>query len=165
MFPGWDLSLGDEYAAAIQRQLLADDKFSTAFGPNGIQRWPHYEETGINRTRPCYMIVVQGWRFTRGPGMERGEIDILEVIEYEERNRALLEIEASPAAVFERRNNVIQRAGGLRDGNSRLLPNYSTKLSGWTSPVQPGMPEKRFYAAGFVFTHLYERDIPRRPDV
>lgn len=164
MFTGWSLSLGDEFAAAIRRQLLADDHFAVAFGPNGIQRWAYYEETGINRTRPCYMLVVQGWRFSRGPGHETGEIDILEVVEFEERNRALGDAEPSPAAVFEHRNYVIHRAGGLRDGNGVLLPNHITKLAGWTPPVQPGLNEgKRFYAAGYVFTYEYERAIPRRP--
>lgn len=162
MFPGWPLSLGDEYAAAIRRQLLENDRFATTFGPNGIQRWPYYEETGINRQRrPCYLLIVQSWTFTRGPGMERGEIGILEVVEFERRSTALGNEEPSAAAVFEHRNDVIQRAGGLRDANGVLLPNYTTRLSGWTPPIQPGAPEKDFFAFGFIFTHLYERDIPR----
>lgn len=163
MFPGWPPFLGDELAEAIRRQLLEDDHFAEHFGPNKLQRWAYYEETGKNRARPCYMLIVQGWRTVeRISAQERGEIDILEVVEFEERDRALDDGEPSTAAVFEHRSRVIQAAGGLRDGNGRLLPNHLTKLAGWTPPVQPGLPDKRFYAAGIVFTYSYERDLPAR---
>ncbi len=163
MLAGWSLSLGDELANAIRRQLLEDPQFARDFGPNGIQRWAYYEETGKNRTRPCYMIIVQGHRIVeRISAQERGEIDVLEVVEFEERDRALAEEEPSPGAIFEWRTAVIQAAGGLRDGNGRLLPNHLTNLAGWTPPVQPGLPEKKFYAAGIVFTYAYERDLPAR---
>lgn len=163
MFPGWALSIGDEMASAIRRQLLQDGQFAQHFGPNRLQRWPYYEESGKNRTRPCYMIIVQGHRVVeRISAQERGEVDILEVVEFEERDHALGDEEASPGAIFERRTQVIQAAGGLRDANNVLLPNHLTQLAGWTPPIQPGLPEKKFFAAGIVFTYSYERDLPAR---